>query len=53
MLQNSQQRGTYDDAIPIRAKSYMEDLSIPEDLAAQERTGYAIFLMVESSKITK
>ena len=31
----------------------MEDLEIPDELAALQRTEFAVFLMVESSKITK
>ena len=36
-----------------RAHRYMIDLEVPTVLQAQERTRFAIYLMVESSKITK
>ena len=36
-----------------RANRYMTDLDVPLELKEQERTRFAIYLMVESSKITK
>ena len=41
------------ESVDERAYRYMIDLEVPPELQAQERTRFAIYLMVESSKITK
>ena len=44
---------TLDETIERRAYRYMVDLKIPIELVQLDRTKFAIYLMVESSKITK
>ena len=53
MLQNSPQGAAYEEPIAQRAQNYLTDLQIPPELCNRERTAFAVFLMVESSKITK
>ena len=42
-----------EESVKITAHRYMTDLQVPTELSKIDRTKYAIYLMVESSKITK
>jgi len=41
------------EAIPVRSRDFAKQLNLPTELYNDERNHFAIFLMVESAKITK